>query len=212
MTAGDVHLTMENLLLTLNEPLISPLVPEVARGKIGVLWDVHARLASLSMTGQEPALRQIRLAWWRDSLAMLRTGDSVPAEPLLQAVAAQLLPVMSATALADLAQARMDALSDEWAAAPLMTYGEQLFVLSARVMDARPAGGAAWALVDAAIALDEPVPAALFAAVQHVSVQGDGPRALRALDRLAVAIARRGGLRFRGREQMLVLRVGLFGR
>jgi 15-cis-phytoene synthase len=203
----------ENLKLALDEPLIAPLVPQGARAKMAVLWDVHAKLAALSISGKEPALRQIRLAWWRDSFAALRAGKSVPAEPLLQAVASELLDVLSAPAMADLAEARLQALAGEWDPPDIVAYGRQLFALSATVLGQPQDGGAAWALVETALALDDQRQASsLLAAAAAMGRGGSGPRALVVLDRLACAIAARDGKRSRGREQLLVLRVGLLGR
>jgi 15-cis-phytoene synthase len=203
----------DNLKLAPDEPLIMPLTPHGVRGKIAVLWDVHDRLSALSMTGSEPALRQIRLAWWRDSLAALRAGAAPPAEPLLQAVAEQLLSDVAADALADLAEARLDLVGREWASDAVAAYGQTLFFLSAALLDEECAGGAVWAMTD--VALRSPTGDArddLLRAAAQSPVPRGGPRALYVLDRLAASIAQRGGERLRRREQLLVLRAGLFGR
>ena len=58
------------------------------------LLAVHAldlELAKVLATTTEPMIGQIRLAWWRERLEGLDRGD-VPAQPVLQALAAEALP------------------------------------------------------------------------------------------------------------------------
>lgn len=202
--------------LSLTEPLIWPLVPQKKSDAVATLWRLDARLMALALAGREPALRQIRLAWWRDALAAIDAPDArVPDEPLLRDVAAQLCPHLAGSMLADLAEARLAALGSDWATGDVMAAGEMLFGLTARIWEQRPgtAGGGAWALTSAALALAGETPApGLLAAAAALPPQPAQPRPLAVLDRLARQIARRGGRRHRAREQGLILRVGLLGR
>lgn len=58
------------------------------------LFALHAldiELARVIATTTEPMIGEIRLAWWREALLKLDAGQ-VPAQPLLTAIAAQVLP------------------------------------------------------------------------------------------------------------------------
>ncbi len=202
--------------LSLSEPLIRPLVPEQFRASIDILWRLDERFMALSLAGREPALRQIRLVWWRDALAALDDPQArVPDEPLLQDIAAHLLPGISGAALADHADMRLAVLGSDWADDDVMAAGRSLFSLTAQAMllDGAASGGAIFALTRAGLAIDDAAvrQRLLSAATAAAPVQRQ-PRALAALDQLAQRIARFGGRRNRVREQALILRVGLFGR
>jgi len=46
--------------------------------------EFDARLARIVLSAKEPALAQIRLAWWRDEVSRQRAdGDALPSDPLL---------------------------------------------------------------------------------------------------------------------------------
>jgi 15-cis-phytoene synthase len=207
---------LPDLQLSLSEPLIRPLVPTPLRGLTDIVWRLDERLWSLSRAGKEPALRQIRLAWWRDALAALDATDArVPDEPLLRDIAANLLPTVSGTTLAAFADARLAALGSDWANDVVIAAGRRLFDLTRQILtgDLSTSGGACHALVSAALAMDDSdLRQKLLKAASEVPPTADQPRALAVLDQLARSIARRDGQRRRGREQALILRVGLFGR
>lgn len=61
------------------------------RPAFDALFAIDDALAEVVMTSTQPALGAIRLAWWREALERLDSA-SPPAEPRLQAVAAELLP------------------------------------------------------------------------------------------------------------------------
>jgi 15-cis-phytoene synthase len=197
----------------LRDPLIMPLVPPQHRAAINALWSLHARLAQMARSGSEPALRQIRLTWWRDQLSGLRAGGTAH-DPLLQLVAEQLLPIVTADALASLAEAWIaevvaeDGVSDG-------ERGAQLFALTAtmlRVPTHAPLhdAGRGWAITDSAATDAARFEAAgrLLSEVQLTKL----PKCLAAVTGLARRIARHDGKRHRAREQILILRIGLFGR
>lgn len=71
--------------------LISIYAPASQRSAFAALLALDATLAQLLRTTTEPALGQMRLAWWRESLEKLDHSPA-PAEPVLNAIATTLLP------------------------------------------------------------------------------------------------------------------------
>ncbi|MDT8758043.1 squalene/phytoene synthase family protein [Sphingomonas psychrotolerans] len=65
--------------------------PPHSRDALGALFALDDALAQLLRTTREPALGQMRLAWWREALARL-DEEPAPAEPVLQAIAREVLP------------------------------------------------------------------------------------------------------------------------
>lgn len=199
-------------MLRIDHPLILPLVPVPVRDQVLLLWRLDARLCELAHAGKEPALRMIRLRWWADRLAALDNGP--PPEPLLEAVHDTLLEPCGASALAGLAE-EWFAFAESEGASTLP--GETLFVMTSQLIDGRrPGGPAAAAALWQQVALLEPHGEAadwrrIAARARSVSI-GGWPRALAALAGLARAIALRQGRRSEGREQLLLLRIGLIGR
>ena len=75
-----------------------------ARGARGGLTSLSARCLA---TGREPMISRIRLAWWREALERLDRAPP-PAEPVLQALAAHVLP-------AGVSGAELAAMEEGWA-------------------------------------------------------------------------------------------------
>jgi phytoene synthase len=135
-------------------------VPARRRPAVEALWRLDAALASVLSTGREPMISRIRLAWWREALEKLDAAPP-PAEPVLQALAAHVLPagIMGAE-LAEMEGAWEVLLSpDPLGEGEIALYaarGATLFEQTARLLGepapgpAVRAGGAAWALVDLA--------------------------------------------------------------
>ncbi|MCU0891974.1 MAG: squalene/phytoene synthase family protein [Sandarakinorhabdus sp.] len=106
-----------------------------ARPGLVALFALDAELAHVVATTTEPLLGEIRLAWWRDRLIELDTQPA-PAQPLLQALQARVLPRLSGAELATL--------EDGWLARLGGTAGEgaaQLFGLAARLLGGDPEEG-----------------------------------------------------------------------
>jgi len=133
--------------------------PVDARPAIAALFSLDAALAQVLRTTREPAIGQMRLVWWRDRLAAL-DGAAPPAEPVLQALGAHVLPRgVRGAELAPLAEAwEAFALADPLDMPALEAFaherGGRLFALAATVLGtdaarAREAGGG-WALADLA--------------------------------------------------------------
>ena len=197
-------------MLRLTDPLVLPLVAPPLRDAVTALWTLDARLGELARAGREPALRQIRLAWWSEQLTGLAAA-SAPAEPLLQRVARDLLPVIDSMALSGLADAWVAEAIEE---ADGAERGAALFALTARLLgqgDGLADAGRGWAMVERGVAGETaawPVAAALLGTVRLNRL----PRPLAAVTAVARRIARQGGTRSAGREQWLLFRVGLIGR
>lgn len=133
-------------------------VPASVRPGVEALWQLDATFAAILATGTQPLISQMRLAWWREALD--RLGDAPPpAEPLLRALAAHVLPAVSGTELAAMEGGWLVLLSDApLGAEELADYAELrgglLFSYSARLLGdpAFPVerAGALWALADLA--------------------------------------------------------------
>ena len=180
-------------------------VPAPRRQALRTIWELDAAWGAVLAGGREPLISQIKLAWWRDSLAKL-DGEKPPAEPMLQAVAADILPLgVSGTELSEMEVGWTLLLAEEpLTAAELATYsatrGTLLFRYSARLLGAELTPGMAragegWALVDLARhsnAVD--AEAALQAARERLFGEERWPTPLRPLGMLA-RLARRDSLR-----------------
>jgi phytoene synthase len=135
-------------------------VPSARREAVRALWRLDAALGAVLVGGREPLISQIKLAWWRDSLEKL-DHSKAPAEPVLQAVAAEILP-------AGVTGAELSGLEEGWTLllgqdpltpSELATYatarGALLFSHSARLLgseadEAMARAGEGWALMDLA--------------------------------------------------------------
>ena len=176
-------------------------VPAARRPAVEALWRLDAALASVLATGREPLISQIRLAWWRESLEKLDSADA-PAEPVLRAAAAHVLPAgVSGAELAAMEAGWSVLLSPEQLTeADLARYasarGGLLFRYSARLLGgaapvALEEAGAAWALIDLARhSANEADAEAALAAARAAPRPGRWPGPLRPLGMLA-ALARR---------------------
>jgi phytoene synthase len=70
--------------------LILSYAPSSGRAALEALLALDDALALLLRTTREPALGQLRLAWWREALAKL-DREAAPAEPVLTAIASAVL-------------------------------------------------------------------------------------------------------------------------
>ncbi|MDO9370040.1 MAG: hypothetical protein Q7T68_15855 [Sphingopyxis sp.] len=199
----------------MRDPRVMVAVPHARRAAMAALWALAARLTKLLIDAREPLIGQIKLAWWRDMMAMLANDPAAlpKGEPLLAELHETWAGRSGLDALVDAAEAMLLAGTDEDRRAAAASFGMQLFALSGGDV----AGGrrwgllwgagveeseaeARWLLTDAK-ACDAP-PRSVFA----------GKRALLMLDRWAGAIAESDGERSLRSEGILLFRVGLFGR
>ncbi|WP_293697437.1 MULTISPECIES: hypothetical protein [unclassified Sphingopyxis] len=199
----------------IRDPRVMVAVPRGRRAAIATLWAFAERLTRLLIDAREPLIGQIKLAWWRDMVAMLaRDPDGLPkGEPLLAELTATWAGQGGLDTLVDAAEAMLLAedVADRHSAAA--EFGARLFALSGGDAD----GGRRWGLLWGAsvqtgarearellaAARDwAPPPRSIFAA----------NRALLMLDRWAAAIAQNDGERRWRSEGLLLLRIGLMGR
>jgi phytoene synthase len=126
--------------------------PVELRPAFDALFDIDDAMADVVARATEPALAAIKLAWWREQLERL-DDHAPPAEPRLQAAAAELLPRgIKGEKLAGL-EAGWATLFDEFPDPKLVEErGEALFGLAARLLGAShlelPAAGRLYALMD----------------------------------------------------------------
>jgi hypothetical protein len=199
----------------IDDPLIAPLIPIDRRDDVLLLWRLDARLSQIATTGQEPALRQIRMRWWADQLHSLADNNIVAGEPLIAALGERLRG--HAAAVADLGEAWAELMADPGQSAAAGLRGERLFALTATLLGTTSAidsaAGQGWGIADAIICRDGENAwwAQAHAYLDVISLSGL-PRALAALSAASRAQARRHGVVSPRRDQLTILRVGLIGR
>ncbi len=174
-------------------------VPADRRPALGTLWRLDVTLGQVVATGSDRMISQIRLAWWREALERL-DRERPPAEPLLEALAALVLPRgVTGAELAGMADGWEVLLEPaELEAEDLRVYGAgrggRLFSLAARLLGGEADGiaeaGARWALADLARRSSRPEEAAVALAAGHRQALARWPRGLRPLGMLA-ALAER---------------------
>ena len=171
-------------------------VPAAVRSAIDALWRLDVILGQVLVTGSEPMISRIRLAWWREALERLDRAPP-PAEPMLETIAQVLLP-------AGITGAELGVMETGWTiltgigalgADDLAAYGAArggtLFALAGRLLgdetEQLRAAGIRWALVDLARRSGnrDETEAALAAAQAVAGAPGRWPRALRPLGMLA---------------------------
>ena len=199
----------------IRDPRVMVAVPRERRPAIAALWALAERLTKLLHDAREPLIGQIKLAWWRDMMAMLANDPAAlpKGEPLLAELQATWTGRGGLDTLVDAAEAMLladDAATRRDAAA---SFGDALFALSGGVTGA----GARWGLLWAAMLQEgEQEGRQLFAAARNrpapQRASFNGNRALVMLDCWAATIAAHDGeRRWRG-EGLLLLRIGLIGR
>jgi phytoene synthase len=132
--------------------------PKGARAGVTALFALDAALGRILRTTSEPMVGQMRLAWWREALARLDVTAS-PAEPVLQAVARDALPLgATGGALARMVdgwEILLGDLGDDALTSHAIERGVVLFEQVGRVTGASPddplaPAGQGWALADLA--------------------------------------------------------------
>ena len=100
------------------------------------MLDIDEAMADIVVRASEPALAAIKLAWWRERLQELDAGK-VPAEPRLQAAAAQLLERgISGAILAGLEDGWATLLDEQPNAERIGERGARLFAIAAALLGA----------------------------------------------------------------------------
>jgi len=200
------------MLNTVDDPEIGlalSYAPLDARGPLAALWALDARLGLMLRQSNDPMIGQLRLTWWHDALT--RMGSTVlPAEPVLRAINAQVLPLgIVGRELARMVDgwevlldsgALTDAALDQYAHAR----GALLFKLSSVLLGGDAGArlrlaGEGWALVDLARHVRDPAMARAALATARVRLDGAfaerwpyAQRSLGAITALARQDAHRG--------------------
>jgi phytoene synthase len=134
-------------------------LPRRVQPAFAAVWSLDLAFVDVIGSSSDPRLGAIRLAWWRERLEELDSGAPSPAEPRLQAVAAELIPRgISGKELSQLEDAWLPLLEPfpwrEEQSEGLKQRGHILFGIGARLLGGSPedaaASGALWSLVDAA--------------------------------------------------------------
>ena len=129
--------------------------PRGTRPQLHALWALDERLGAIVSSTSEPAIGEMRLLWWRESIE--RLSDRVPDEPLLLAIAEAMggrnAEAADWGALAEGWYALLhDPLEEEDLTRFATNRGGLLFSLSAEIVGGRQDGlvetGARWALAD----------------------------------------------------------------
>lgn len=136
--------------------LILTYTPPSGRGALAALLMLDDALAKLLRTTREPAIGQIRLAWWREALEKLETAPP-PAEPALQALAASGLGA-GLTPIVDGWEVLIEDRLDAGALARFGAGRGALFTVAGEALgaigDPLAVAGQGWALADLARHLD----------------------------------------------------------
>ncbi len=127
-----------------------------ARPALAALLALDDRLGAIVRAAREAMIGQLRLTWWHDALIRLDTAPP-PAEPVLRALAAEVLPHgVSGGELAGMVEGWEELLEERNAAALegfAVGRGARMFGLAGRVLGTMPgdpldAAGRGWALAD----------------------------------------------------------------
>ena len=98
------------------------------------LFALDLEFGAIVASTTEPMIGEIRLAWWREALEGLDAG-AVPAQPLLQLVASELLPRdISGAALAKLEDRWLGMIGNSEVPQAHIAGGGHLFGLAARLL------------------------------------------------------------------------------
>ncbi|KQM66830.1 MULTISPECIES: squalene/phytoene synthase family protein [unclassified Sphingomonas] len=166
------------------------------RAALSALLALDTALGDVVRSTTQPALGQIRLAWWREQLAKL-DGAAPPAMPVLEALYADVLPLgVGGTDLSGIVDG-WDVLIEEETLddAALQRFAEErggrLFALAAAILggDAAVARrlGQGWALFDLARHQSEPATAARADALAQTALTGSLAGVARSLGMLALS-------------------------
>jgi phytoene synthase len=138
--------------------------PADRRAALRALFALDAALGQVLRTTREPLVGQMRLAWWREALVRLDTARP-PAEPVLQTLAAEVLPLgvtgEALAAMVDGWEVLLGTIDHRAIADHAGSRGEVLFERAGAVLgamtDPLAEAGQGWALADLAGHLSDEV-------------------------------------------------------
>jgi len=172
--------------------------PADRRAGLKALFALDAALGHVLRTTREPMVGQIRLAWWREALTALDAAPP-PGEPVLQALAAEVLPRgvtgMDLAQLADGWEPLLGTIDAAAVDAHAAWRGAHLFGLAGDLLGVPETGrlrdaGSFWALADLSSHLSDSESAQLVRARFVGLSAGRWSRAARPLAALALIAAR----------------------
>lgn len=133
--------------------------PMRVRPGVAALFALDDTLGRILRTVREPVIGQMRLTWWHDALGRLDAG-AAPAEPVLQGLAAHVLPHgITGARLADMIDAWEvlldpdtpdDSTLEAYARRGTILFGAAATLLGAAAADPVAPAGRGWALADLA--------------------------------------------------------------
>lgn len=134
------------------------------------LWGLDLELAQVVAGTTDAMIGQIRLAWWREALEALDTGK-VPAQPLLQLLASEVVPRgITGAELAGLEDRWLGLIASDDVPPAHIEGGGALFALAARLLGGDVAAGQrlglAWTAGDSFVGRIPPVLRPLFGLVR----------------------------------------------
>jgi phytoene synthase len=138
--------------------------PDRSRAALEALFALDTALGNVLRTTREPLVGQMRLAWWREALQGL-DASGAPAEPVLQSLAAEVLPLgITGRALSGMVDAWEPLLGDIDTGSiddHARLRGRALFTMAGPAVGAAPDdpvgdAGEGWALADLAANLSDP--------------------------------------------------------
>ena len=174
--------------------------PPQSRAALAALFALDDTLAQILRTTREPLVGQMRLTWWHQALCALDTAPP-PAQPVLQALAAEVLPRgVSGARLAEMIDGwevllEADPIGEADLIAHATKRGGAVFASAAMLLGCPPgdmvaAAGEGWALADLAANLSDAQvtarAAALAQAKLHEAMARRWSRAGRPLGALAL--------------------------
>lgn len=143
------------------------------------MFALDATLGQILRTTREPLVGQMRLTWWYEALSAL-DATPPPAQPVLQALAAEVLPHgVTGTVLAGMIDGwealLEEPLDEDGMRLHAEARGETVFAAAGTVLgcascDPVGAAGRGWALADLALHLRDPAAAARATALARVSI------------------------------------------
>jgi phytoene synthase len=152
--------------------------PPAARDKLAAVFSLDGTFGAIVRSTREPIVGQMRLTWWHEALTKLDAAPP-PAEPVLQALAASVVPVTGGAALAAMVDGWEALLEPELDDAAIDLFasgrGARLFAVLAALCDVGDSriarAGEGWALADLSQRISNP---SIAEAVESIVAAGPG--------------------------------------
>jgi hypothetical protein len=227
LTTQNSEFERDLLWLSPLNPVLMPLIDISLHEAVTSYWALDNAMIHILHTVKEPALRQIRLAWWRENILKLG-ATAPPAEPVLAGLSQHVLPIIAPEILVEMIDAWEVLFIEEQQNLDIISefasdYGPRLFAGLYHILGVQvPADiehAIRYCLVRHALFLPD-AESSHKNFRQHlfwIALRDDHklapakPRLTRALDRLMLRLAYQNGKRSPVREQLSLFRASLFG-